>query len=603
MSLSEIIKKNEKLIVFIMLLALTLQSVFSSFYISPTADELKHITRGYIYLKTGDQRFNNVHPLFINSLNAMPLLFVSGINLPLDHASWRENNVIDFSWQFFFHSGNDLEKIFSLSRIVTFILSIVLGILVYLWARKLYGVVSGLFALLLYSFSINIIAYSTLVTNDVGATLFIFFSFFMVWVFYKKPSLKNLLLSGFVFGLALMSKYYALHFVPAMVILLCIAYFKGRPKLSFFDFKNERKKTFANVVFILILFFFASWATLNLGYKFEGTFRSIDYNIAHDPGLDKNIYLNIVEKSASMLPFEKEESLKIVNYFTSNVPTMVPYHYLKGMLFSADVTLERSSKQFYFFEKVFDNPPKYYYIVMFFLKTQIPLLIFLFLTLLFYKKIAKNGIIDDCFLIIPIAIFALLFSLSPVANGFRHFLPIFPFLFVFVSKLPNAAIKNKKRLNYAILALIIWYALASLITFPFYLPYYNEFVGMNNGYKVSINVDVDWGQDLKLLKNYMDKNKINKISFSYFGQVYPEYYNISYNYLPSIGTFRYKGIDSPLNDIEDCRPVKGLVAISVADLKQPFLFKNQSCFEWLQNLTPIDRVGYSIYIYNITKIK
>ena len=602
MKISKMMIKNEKLIIIILLSILALQNILSSFYLSPTADELKHITRGYVYLRTGDQRFNNVHPLLINSMNALPLFFLD-LNLPIEHKSWTDNNVIDFAFQFFFHSGNDLEKIFSLSRITTFILSIVLGILVYLWARKLYGVVSGLFALLLYSFSINIIAYSALVTNDIGATLFIFFSFFMVWIFYKNPSLKNLLLSGFVFGLALMSKYYSLHFVPAIVILLCIAYFKGRPKLSFFDFKNERKKTFANVVLILVLFFFASWATLNLGYKFEGTFRSIEYNIANDPGLDKNLYSNMVGKAASLIPLKRERSVKAVEFFTSNVPTMVPYHYLKGMLFSADVTLERSSKQFYFFEKVFDKPPKYYYIVMFFLKTQIPLLIFLFLTLLFYKKIAKKGMTDDYFLIIPIAIFVLLFSLSPVANGFRHFLPIFPFLFVFVSKLPNAAVKNKKRLNYAILALIIWYALASLIVFPFYLPYYNEFVGMNNGYKVSINVDVDWGQDLKLLKNYMDENNIDKISFSYFGQVYPEYYNISYNYLPSIGTFRYKGVNSPLNDIEDCRPVKGLVAISIANLKQPFLFKNQSCFEWVDGLQPVHRVGYTIYIFNVTQSK
>ncbi len=602
MKTGKIINKNEKFIIFILLLILTLQIVLSSYYISPTADEMKHLTRGYVYLKTGDQRFNNVHPILINSLNAIPLLLIKGINLPLQHESWINNNVINFATQFFFHSGNDLERMFLLGRITTFILSIILGILVYLWAKKLYGIPSGLFALFLYALSVNIIAYSALVTNDLGGTFFIFLSIYTLWLFYKNPSLKNLLLSGFVFGLALMSKYYTLHFVPSIVALIIIAYYKNKNGIIFYRFrKGAKTNNMLNMLLMITLFFFISWIAINISYKFDGTFRSIEYNVAHDPGLDKNMYSKIIENSASLIPLKKEQSLKFVNFVASNVPIMMPYHYMKGILYSADVTLERSAKQFYFFEKIYDKPPRYYYLVMFSLKVQIPLLMFLFLTLIFYKKI-KKSYIDDYFILIPVIIFAVLFSLNPVANGFRHFLPIFPFLFVFISKLPNVILKNKRGFNYLILVLIIWYAITPLMIFPFYIPYYNEFVGMDNGYKVSINVDVDWGQDLKFLKRFMDEKGIKHIGLSYFGQVYPEYYNISYTYLPSIGTYKYKGVDTPLNEVEDCTPYKGIVAISIANLEQPFLFKNESCFDWLKGLEPIHRVGYSIYIFNVSNI-
>lgn len=599
MKFIEIIKKNEKFIVIALLLILTLQNVLSSFYISPTADEMKHITRGYVYLKTGDQRFNTVHPLLINSLNAAPLLFYNGINLT-DLSKTRDNNIIDFAFQFFFHSGNDLESIFSLARIATFILSIILGFFVYVWAKKLYGAISGLFALFLYVLSPNIIAYSGLVTNDLGSTLFIFLSMYTIWLFYKSPSFKNLLLSGFVFGLALMSKYYALHFIPAVIVLLLIAYYKNKGKVIFYRFRNAKVSNLLNIILMFFIFFFASWLALNIGYKFDGTFRSLEYNVMNDAGIDKAMYSRIIEKSAPYIPIaDKETSSKFVKYATSNVPIMFPYHYVKGVFVLTDITLERSSKQFYFFGEVHQKVPRYYYFVMFFLKVQIPMLILLALTVIFYKKIRKSYI-DDIFLIIPVLIFSILFSINPVANGFRHFLPVLPLLAVFASKLTNLKIRNQKLLDYTLIILILWSLMIPIKIFPYYLPYYNEFIGMGNGYKVSINVDVDWGQDLKLLKRFMDEKGIKHIGLSYFGQVYPEYYNISYTYLPSIGTFKYKGITTPLNEIEDCMPYNGIVAISIANLKQPFYFKNESCFGWLKGLKPVDRVGYTIYVFNNT---
>ncbi|MDP3766290.1 MAG: glycosyltransferase family 39 protein [Nanoarchaeota archaeon] len=599
MKVTKIIKENEIFIVLFLLFILTLQNVLSSYYLSPTADELKHLTRGYVYLKTGDQRFNTVHPLLINSLNAVPLLFVKDINLPSQPELLKSNNVIEFAREFFFHSGNDLERMFSLARITTFMLSIILGIFVYLWAKKLYGALSGLFALFLYVTSPNIVAYSGLVTNDIGSALFIFLSMYTLWLFYKNPLFKNLLLSGFVFGLALMSKYYALHFIPAVIILLLIVYYSNKNKIIFYKFKNAKISNLLNILLMIFIFFFASWLTLNIGYKFDGTFRSIEYNVMNDVGVDKAMYSSIIEKSASYIPIaDKETSLKSVKYVTSNVPIMFPYHYVKGVLVLTDITLERSNKQFYFFGKTFQKVPRYYYLIMFFLKVQIPMLIFLILTIIFYRKIKKDYI-DDLFLIVPALIFSILFSISPVANGFRHFLPVLPLLTVFVSKSTNLKIKNQKLLDYAFIILILWFLIIPIKIFPYYIPYYNEFIGMDNGYKVSIHVDVDWGQDLKLLKRFMDDKGIKHIGLSYFGQVYPEYYNISYTYLPSIVTH----INMSSNDVEDCTPIKGVVAISIANLEQPFLFKDEGCFEWLKGLEPIYRVGYTIYIFNVSQIK
>jgi len=58
--------------------------------LSPTYDEPVHFTAGYIYLKTGDYRFNSYqHPAFGKMWQAIPLLFLNPF-LPTHHPAWLQ---------------------------------------------------------------------------------------------------------------------------------------------------------------------------------------------------------------------------------------------------------------------------------------------------------------------------------------------------------------------------------------------------------------------------------------------------------------------------------------------------------------------------------
>jgi hypothetical protein len=46
-------------------------------------------------------------------------------------------------------------------------------------------------------------------------------------------------------------------------------------------------------------------------------------------------------------------------------------------------------------------------------------------------------------------------------------------------------------------------------------------------------------------------------------------------------------------------PRRGIIAISATSLSGQF--KNPHCYDWLKNFKPIDNIGYSILIYNITE--
>ncbi|MGD2050773.1 MAG: hypothetical protein PVH03_14830, partial [Chloroflexota bacterium] len=82
----------------IVFLALFLaQVIVTSPQKSAAFDEGYHLAAGYAYLKTGDFRLSRTvgHPPLANLLNALPLLLLDEIELPLDHPAWPNG---DFQW-------------------------------------------------------------------------------------------------------------------------------------------------------------------------------------------------------------------------------------------------------------------------------------------------------------------------------------------------------------------------------------------------------------------------------------------------------------------------------------------------------------------------
>jgi len=220
----------------------------------------------------------------------------------------------------------------------------------------------------------------------------------------------------------------------------------------------------------------------------------------------------------------------------------------------------------------------YYFIYAFMIKTPIPTIIFTIISIVLFTKLRTKNIIDEFIIIIPILLINIVFFFNHINIGLRHILLMYPFLFIFVSK-----ITKRKQFFWKgiIAALSIWYILSALFIFPHYLAYFNEFVeGPDNGHNYLIDSNIDWGQDLKGLKQWIDKNNIGKINLAYFGNDNETYRKINYQQL-------------------QCAPTKGIIAISV-NLLQGIEKDQIKCSQWLKEFKPIEKIGYSIFIYNIT---
>lgn len=231
----------------------------------------------------------------------------------------------------------------------------------------------------------------------------------------------------------------------------------------------------------------------------------------------------------------------------------------------------------------------YFYPLVFLIKTPVPVIVLFAAALIFRVKKLKQNWFNTLFLTVPILILFIIFSSSNFAIGIRYLLPIYPFIFVIIGGLSSQG-QNIRSLTYIMGA---WLVAGTMFVAPHYLAYFNESVGgPANGYKYLIDSNLDWGQDLKLLKRYMDLHRIKRVSLSYFGADSPQRYGIEYDWLPSHHLYNPEP-DKPVHIREN-----QLLAISATNLQGAYL-SNTEEFRWLLKREPVAKIGYSIFLYDL----
>lgn len=138
----------------------------------------------------------------------------------------------------------------------------------------------------------------------------------------------------------------------------------------------------------------------------------------------------------------------------------------------------------------------------------------------------RNRRRDLLFVFVPPLVYFLVASGGTLNIGHRHILPIYPFLYVSCGALP------RKWLAAAAVAALS----AFVVLIPFtplwgnHLAYFNELAGgPRNGSRYLIDSNLDWGQDLPRLGQWIESHGIREpIDLAYFGTAEPRYYGVSF---------------------------------------------------------------------------
>ncbi|HEX8089140.1 MAG TPA: glycosyltransferase family 39 protein [Blastocatellia bacterium] len=505
---------------------------------SATYDEQYHIANGLAFLRTGDSRLIPEHPPLINLISALPLLADGDLVLPLDDPCWIDVNSLKFSDLLLWKLNPDGPSIVARARVPIIILTLFLAVIVYAWGREMYGPAAGLFALALLVFDPNILAHGCLATNDLGLTCFATLALYAFWRLLRRPGLDRAFIAGLALGLAQVSKFSALFLLPALAVTFLA------DRISRGASAPAMRRAVVYLAVVILTAAFTIWAV----YGFQmGTLRGY------------------------------------------TVPARA---YLSGL--QEFTHLLESGKRSFLLGSYSDTGWWYYFPVAFAVKTPLPTLLLIAFAL-FYTcrhRTWRRGLP----LLIPVGIYFGVCLASPFNIGYRHLLPVLPLLFIFVGQVASLGLGLRRKQTWAVCAALVWLVGGSLTTFPHYLAYFNELVGgPGGGYKVLVDSNLDWGQDLIGLREYMARENISSVRLSYIGTADPCAYGITYEPLPGFPYHQWQGDGIP--EILS-NPAGGVYAISASNL-QGLRFKNPDLYAKFRERKPDAVIGYSIFIYRI----
>ena len=585
----------------IILLAMGALMVVSVANDTLTFDELAHITAGFGYLKEQDYRLNAEHPPLIKYLAAFGADLAVKPYFPTNTAPWQNKTKNQWAqWDhgtiFLYQSGNDADAVIWWSRMPMIALTILLGIFLYSWTYRRFDGPTAMLAVTLYAFSPTILAHGRYVTTDMGAALGFFIGITTFISFLEKRSASRLFVAGVAFGIAQLLKFSLILLIPMYGVLLLI-WVWSRP--DFFSAIDRVR-----------LFFTCASKTIVVGMVGLVVVWATYAHVTARYPLDRNLQ----DASTLLQTYRFRSHVAVTKFLIRHKTTRPLGQYLTGVLLANQRAAGGNTT--YFLGTVSSSGSFVYFPLLYAVKEQIILHVLTAFALLgFLLRVIKRKAVASLYIrartwvayhldlagaLAVIGVYWTISLVSPLNIGLRHVLPTFPFIYILVAygvqRFISLDISGNPRAWHIYLSHVIY---ATLILFaggiahrayPYYLSYYNALGGGTEyGYRIAVDSNYDWGQDLKRLRAYMDEHNIQTIALDYFGGGSRDYY------LPGRvdGWWSARGMPQGYFAISTTLR-EGALASWDPHLTPP---KPEESYPWLRGKEPIGRAGTSIFIY------
>lgn len=553
-------------------------SLYSYTRQSATWDEPQHITRGYLGWQ-GDHRLDPEHPPFLRLWAALPLTMMGDIKCdvsvinqvsPID---WVGIGQFQYAHQFLYKM-NDADRLLYRARFMIVLLAVLLGALVYCWTRDWLGFWPAVMALALYCFEPNILAHGSLVTTDMAITCFMFGSLYFLWRIARRFSMGNLIGLSLFFVLAVTSKFSSLILGPIIFLLLAIHVSREGSWAR----KNTRlaKAAIAGgiIVWLALISWLGVWATYGFRFNPSATADWV-YKFHEDP--------TVVARTPRLAPL----------IAWSDQHRLLPNAFSQGFLLGQAKAQVRGA---FLAGQTSGTGWWYYFPYAFAVKTPTALLALLAVGIVIVAQLWRKSLDTAIFVLLPIGFYLGTAMLQKLNIGLRHILPLYPLAIV----LCGVAIawlfrRERKFLIGSLMAVCLMEGIEFSRMYPHPLAFFNSLAGgPENGHNCLVDSNLDWGQDLKGLKQWMLANNVKHINLAYFGTADPAYYDIDQTPLPGAPFFDMNRVAAP--------QLPGYVAMSSTILSGVYGGEGErSFYAPLRKMEPVAVLGFSINIYHIEK--
>jgi 4-amino-4-deoxy-L-arabinose transferase-like glycosyltransferase len=513
---------------------------------TPTVDEFAHLPAGCAYWTQGRFDLYAKNPPLVKMVMALPVVaagaVVPTLHRPMDAwTPWLYGN------DFLVANEARYLSLFWLARIVPVLFVVLTGWLLYVWVRQLFGVPAASITAALFFVNPNVLAHGHLATVDAGSMFAIFLASYALHWAYRRPTGIRLALTGAAFGVALLAKFSAVLLLPVIVVIVVV----------------QRSRIWRRVALDGLCLFAAAWLVLNLGMGFRGSFTRLgDFKPVSSFGATLQ----------SALP--------------ASLPIPLPAEWVSGF---DQQKLDAEQGEFgnYLFGEWSERGWWYYNLVAFVVKNPLPLLALMLASLWFWRRAPhRRGAVLE--IALPLIVFlGGMMAFNRLNIGVRYLLPLFPFVFL----LTAATWAHRSRWRAWLAGAVLFaHVVIAILVFPDYLSYFNLAAGgPAGGYKVLLDSNLDWGQDLYRLPSALRELGVTgKIGLLYFGHVHPRLYGIDYQLAPS-------------------SPAEGVFAISLQYLMGgsyvattpdwAFSVVEPSHAAWLRDYEPVAKAG-SIWIFD-----
>lgn len=501
---------------------------------TPTIDEPVYVATAAEYLHGQGIRHNPEHPPLGK------LVIAVGVAIADPHVDTAfDGPQIDLGPHLLYESGNDPWQLMFWGRLPVIVLTLLFGLVVFAFARELAGRAAGLTALALYAFSPDVVAHGSLATLDVPTAGFLLTSAWLLWRARLRPR-RYVPLAGLALGAALATKMSALPAVPVYLALAALSVwtaYRGagtRPRLL-------RALTGAGVLAVAAIA--VVWASY----------------LVVDP----------------RLRWTSQDPVPVVHGLRGTLADLLPFPqaYADGM--RIQFHFENYPWEGFLFGRVYTGHLWYYLPAALLVKTPLGLLALWAAGAVVLVALRRSRPAAP-YLLIPAAVL-----LASAMTGSRDFGTRYAlFLPMFLTVAAGCVLAVRRRWATVVTAaLVLFVAVSSLRTFPFYLPYSNEaFGGPARTHLRLHDSNVDWGQDLgRLADRLRERYPDERIWLVYKGSGVPSAYGIEAS----------DPRTAPLDD------VRGLLVVSDSSVAKA----KGRLAELIADSRPVDEVGHSITIY------
>lgn len=567
---------------------------WNAFRTFPTADEIGHLPAGVSHWNYGRFDLYRVNPPLVR-------MVCTCIDFHPEHYDWSlYSRQIGIRSEFSIgldrlqQVGLKIVDDFRWPRITGLVFTF-LGMLVgTIWLTHCSGktIEPVLFAIY-WAFSPDILAHGPTIGPDVGATGFGLMAGYFYWRYVLAPSPRNAILAGVGLGLAILSKLTwvtGLISFPLAVTLYVLIWNRQDVTISFSVLSRD---LFLSTFIVLLV--------VNLGYAFEGTMTPLgDFQFCSEmlggKGATRLTPKNPIDPSSVW----------------ASLPIPLPRNFLLGLDF---LRAEVEEKKWSFLLGQWRHGSwSYYYVLTVLFKTPEPTLIASFagFTILLngLKRKLIEGRVIAKFLLLGIPSFAVFVSVS-LQGGFNHHhryvMPIYPFLFSLAAFFSSSASINlvrsgqvsfcsiKQRLACtAAILLCILMVISTLRVHPYYTSYFNSISGgPGNGWRLLGFSNVDWGQDLQLVENWIREHPQCRpvvIELGEFG-LNREILNLPSSSPPKLP----KG--SSIDKVRTSETQWWIVSVTML-----YNLPERDGLEYLQELEPFQKIAFAYHVYRVDAI-